>query len=284
MLRTLAPAALLIAATHFVAPADAQTATPLKPEEFVQIFNAAPATAPATPQRPRRLLIYTDCRGFVHSSIPHCTAAIQALGWRTGAFDSDVSADPEVFRPASLARYDAICFNNTTGTLFDDPALRESLLDFVRAGGGIVGIHAATDCFYEWPAFGELMGGYFDGHPWNEEVTLHVENADHPLTQMFGEAPFAVADEIYQFRAPYSRDKLRVLLTLDTKQTDMNKSGIKRDDNDFAVSWIHPYGAGRVFYCSLGHRHDIFTNTTILEHYLAGIQYALGDLPADATP
>ena len=268
--------------TEFAAGQD----QPIPAEALAKMRAAAPDAAPAKPAQPRRLLIYTACKGFVHSAIPHGTAALQVLGEKTGAYESVVSADPLVFRPESLRRFDAVCFNNTTGELFDDPNLKESLLDYVRSGGGVVGIHAATDCFYKWPEFGELMGAYFDGHPWTAdcEVAVQVEDPSHPLNAGFPASHFLITDEIYQFRAPYSRDVLRVLLSLDTSQTDMNRKGIRRGDGDFAVSWVRTYGLGRVFYCSLGHNEAVFANGDVLKHYLAGLQFAMGDLPADAAP
>jgi type 1 glutamine amidotransferase len=266
------------------ATASAPTEARIPPDALARIRAAAPDEAPARPAHPRHLLVYTACRGFVHGSIPYCTAALQVLGEKTGAFEVTTSDDPEVFRPASLARFDAICFNNTTGELFSDEELKRSLLDFVRGGKGVVGIHAATDCFYDWAEYGDLMGGYFDGHPWNETVAVKLDEPDHPLNAAFGGRSFEIADEIYQFKLPYARDRLCVLLSLDTTRTDMSKKGIKRSDNDFAVSWVQRYGDGRVFYCSLGHREEIFWNPAVLRHYLAGVQFALGDLEADATP
>ncbi len=274
--------ALVLAGALFAMTATA--ADPLPPETAARIAAAAPAQAPAKPARPRRVLVYTACKGFVHSAIPHGTAALQAIGRKSGAFEVVVADQPDAFQPENLARFDAVCFNNTTGELFDDAALRQSLLDFVRHGKGLVGLHAATDCFYQWPEFGELMGGYFDGHPWNETVTVKVDEPRHPVVANFGGRSFEIADEIYQFKAPYSRDRLRVLLSLDIDKTDMKKAGIKRSDGDFAVSWVRTFGLGRVFYCALGHREEIFWNPAVLAHYLAGIQYALGDLPADGLP
>jgi type 1 glutamine amidotransferase len=250
--------------------------------ELEQIRAAAPDKPLVKPQQTRRVLIYTDCQGFVHGAIPYGSAALRILAAKTGAFEAVVSDDPNVFQPQELHKYDAIVFNNTTGELFTNEGSKHALRAYVAGGGGLVGIHAATDCFYDWPAWGELMGGYFDGHPWNEEVGIRIENPDHPLTKMFPADGFKIADEIYQFRAPYARDNLRVLLSLDTAHTDMTKDGIKRDDGDFAVSWIRNEQLGRVFYCSLGHRHEIFWNPAVLKHYLAGIQFATGDLPANA--
>ncbi len=261
-------------------------AAPPTAEQIEKMKAAMPEKAPATPLKPRKMLVFTLCKGFRHSSIECCAQALEMMGKKTGAFETVVSDDVALFKPESLRGFDAVCFDNTTGELFEDPTLKHGLLDFVRSGKGIVGIHAATDCFYNWPEFGEMMGGYFDGHPWYANNTVHVkiDEPDHPINAAFGGKSFDIMDEIYQIKAPYSRDKLRVLLSLDTTKTDMNRKGIKRKDGDFAISWIREYGQGRVFYCSLGHREDIFWNPMVLEYYLAGIQYALGDLKADATP
>ncbi len=260
-----------------------------------KIRAAAPEKATAKPARPRKLLVYTACGGFRHGSIPYAARALEIMGAGTGAYQTVVSDDMAMFEPETLAQFDAVCMDSTTGELFlagDATAeaaaraerLRRSLLDFVAGGKGLVGIHAATDCSYKWPEYGEMIGGYFSGHPWNEKVAVKVEEPDHPLCAAFKGQDFEITDEIYQFRDPYSRGKLRVLLSLDTGKTDMTKEGIGRTDGDFAVSWVRAYGKGRVFYCSLGHRNEIFWNAAILRHYLDGIQFALGDLAADATP
>lgn len=271
-------------------------------EQLDKIKAALPKKATVKPQKPRKLLIFTLCKGFRHSSIECCATALDLMGRQTGAYEAAISDDISVFEPEKLSQFDAVCFDNTTGELFlppdldklspaeQEPArkrdtrLKRSLIDFVRSGHGIVGIHAATDCFYKWSHYGEMMGGYFNGHPWHENVTIKLDEPDHPLNAAFGGESFEVVDEIYQLREPYSREQLRVLLSLDTTKTDMNKKGIHRTDGDFAVSWVRAYDKGRVFYCSLGHREEIFWNPTILRHYLDGIQFALGDLPADATP
>jgi type 1 glutamine amidotransferase len=274
----------------------------LQDEVLAKVTAALPGQPYARPAQPRKLLIFTLCRGFPHSVIPLASEALKQMGAKTGAYQAVVSSNAAFFEPDQIGQFDAILLNNTTGELFLPPdfeqrpateqtlatlrekRLRQSLLRFVQGGKGLVGVHAATDCFYKWPAYGEMMGGYFAGHPWNEEVVVKLDEPGHPLTAMFGGQPLVVADEIYQFKEPYSRERLRVLLSLDTSRTDMKKPGIIRTDGDFAVSWIRPYGQGRVFYCSLGHRDEIFWNPKVLQHYLAGIQFALGDLKADAAP
>jgi type 1 glutamine amidotransferase/HEAT repeat protein len=275
---------ILLACSFLAAPfAIAEEPTP---EQIEAVRAALPAKATVAPAQPRRVLVFNRCQGFVHGSIPLAAKAMAMLGEATGAYEAVLSEDPAMFAPESLAGFDAIIMNNTTGNPLEDPAHKESLLAFVRGGKGLVGIHAATDCFYDWPEYGELIGGYFDGHPWNADVTvgIKIDDPGHPVNAAFNGTGFRITDEIYQFREPYSREKLRVLLSLDPANTDMTLEGIKRTDGDFAVSWVRSYGEGRMFYCSLGHNLEVFMTPAVLQHYLDGIQFALGDLPADTTP
>lgn len=268
-----------------------------------KIQEALPDTAPATPAKPRKLLVFTLARGFVHGSIPYGALAFQLMGKKTHAYTATISDDIAMFEPETLNQFDAVVMVSTTGDLFTPPGieklspaaqqrarqrekrLKQSFLDFIRSGHGLVGVHAATDCCYRWSDYGDLIGAYFWGHPWHEDVAIKLDDPGHPLCRVFDGHGFHVTDEIYQFRAPYSRDKLRVLLSLDTQHTNMDKGDrIHRTDGDFAVSWVRSYGKGRVFYCSLGHRNEIFWNPTLMRYYLAGIQFAFGDLSADTTP
>jgi hypothetical protein len=252
-----------------------------------KITAAMPDKAPARPAKPRKLLVFNLTKGFHHGSIPYGSKALEIMGQKTGAFETTVSDDPAVFKPGSLKAFDAVCLNNCTGDLFTDDESKASLLAFVKGGKGLIGIHASTDCFYKWREFGEMTGGYFDGHPWNEEVGIKIDDPASPITKAFGGEGFMVKDEIYQFGPgnagweAYSRDRLHVLLSLDMTKT---KDKGKRADKDYAVAWIHDYGKGRAFYCSLGHYNEIFWTPKLLEFYLAGIQFALGDLKADTTP
>jgi len=271
-------------------------------QERVKIEKAIPKKFSAIPKEPRRLLVVTlNVRdGKVvkgHASIPYGNHAIECMGRQTRAYETTFSNDIEMFRPERLGQFDAICFNNTVGVLFDDPELRQSLLDFVRNGGGFVGLHAAAATFVQypvydqWPAFGRMLGAYEDGgHPWgpDETITIKVDDPDHPVNAAFAGKGFEICDEVFQFRHGYSRDKLRILLAIDPDKTDMGPSRRilpeRRQDKDLALSWVRAYGAGRVFYTSFGHNKDIFWNGPILRHILDGIQFALGDLEASTTP
>ncbi len=258
--------------------------TSISSADLERIETAIPTKATAKPQKPRKLLVFNLCKGFAHSSIPYAAIALELMGDKTGAYEVVQSSDMSMFRPENLQEFDAVCFNNTTQLDFSDAGLRKSLMDFVRSGKGVVGIHAATDNFYDWEEGAEMMGGLFDGHPWTEKVGIKLDEPGHKLARVFEGRGFEVFDEIYAFRSPYSREKLRVLLSIDPEKTNMNKLGINRKDGDFAVSWVRDWGKGRVFYCSLGHDHAIFWNPVVLRYYLDGIQFALGDLDVETAP
>jgi type 1 glutamine amidotransferase len=276
-----------------------------------QIREAAPAKATAAPKKPRRVLVWTTPAHLMEKDphkgycIPYGTAAWKALGEKSGAYEPVVRGDLAVFLPESLKTFDAVVLNNASGPwitpteedLRKEPfaklgldkagveeVLRKSLLDWLSEGGGIAATHFAMAANRQWPGFGEIFGAGYDGHPWNEEVGVKIDDPAHPLTASFGSKPFRVADEIYQFRAPYSREKLRVLLSIDPAGTNMGVKFLNRKDGDFALAWIRAHGKGRVFYTTLGHRTEIYWNPQVLRFYLDGVQYAAGDLDADASP
>ena len=276
---------------------------PIDNEFRTQIENALPKALPATPDKKRRLLVFNlhvnkDRQPVAgHYSIPYANYAILRMGEKTGAYETDFSGDTLVFQADVLKNYDAICFNNTGGVLFNDPELRMNLLDFVYGGGGFIGIHAAAATFVQWPVydqfpeFGIMLGGYENGgHPWkeNEWITIKLEEPEHPVNRSFAYNKFEIADEVFQFSKPYSRDLVRVLMSIDITGTDTSMSRRilpeRRADWDLAMSWVKKYGRGRVYYSSFGDNPQINWDTRILTHYLSGIQYALGDLKAPDTP
>jgi type 1 glutamine amidotransferase len=250
---------------------------------------ALPQTATVKPAKVRKLLVCARTEGFYHDSIPVGLYAIRSLGERTGAFSIEIDNEMSAYTPENLARFDGILFLNTTQLKFENPARKQALLDFVRRDGkGLMGIHAASDNFPTWPEGQGLMGGVFHSHPWLSEHTsaVKVDDPDHPVVAAFGQRGFWITDEIYQIVGPYSREKQRVLLSLDMSKPQNHRPAeqIVRTDNDFPICWVKPEGAGRVFYSSLGHNEHIYWDPKVLRHFLDGIQFALGDLAADALP
>jgi type 1 glutamine amidotransferase len=256
--------------------------------EIQKIDRAAPVKATVQPAKPRKLLVFNLCNGFWHSSIPYWDKALEIMGRKTGAYSVMISKDIAVFEPDNLNQFDAVCFNNTTKLKFnpeDTPELCKALMDFVKGGKGIVGIHAATDNFYDWPEAMEMMGSKFTGHPWTSGGTwaIKIDDPGHPLMRTFRGQGFKIQDEIYRTDPPlYSRSKQRVLMSLDMSDpTTRNVRGFKPTDTDTGISWIKAWDKGRVFYCGLGHNHHVVWIPIVLQHCLDGIQFAFGDLKAD---
>jgi type 1 glutamine amidotransferase len=372
-----------------------------KPEDVAAMMAALPDKAPATPKKPRRVLVLGRAAGFVHSSIPLAARTIEEMGRKTGAWTTTITYDAADINQKNLAGYDAVFLASTTGHFLDDPrdpaataARRQALLDFVRGGKGIAGIHAATDSYHQaapppgapptgggpvgalaarlvadggrdtdglvgraemaavadawydrldpqktgrvaqadfpqrftaiipappastpaplgptgfpvqapatqlgpdtqkgtWPEWNRTIGGFFKFH-WNDGqvITVKVDEPDHPLNAPFkGQPPLQVVDETYTYgRDTYSRANLRVLTSIDyaaMSAEDKAKEQYPRPDGDYALSWIRREGQGRVFYEAHGHNEKVYAIRPLLAHVLYGMQYVLGDLPADDTP
>jgi sugar phosphate isomerase/epimerase/type 1 glutamine amidotransferase len=265
-------------------------------EEKSQIEAAVPATAPAAPRKPRRLLVYDASVGHgKHPSVPHANFAVTLMGEKTGAYEAVVTEDAAWFRADSLAAFDAVFFNNTVGDNFNDAELRQNLLDFVYRGGGLLGNHAASVAFatrpgwtMDFPEFSWMLGAFGANHrETDERAIMKIDDPASPLTAMFDPQGTEFIDEFFRFPELYTRENVRVLFSFDTDRTDLNQGRAygecMRADNDYPVAWVKGYGAGRVYYTSIGHNPAMFWNRLFLEHFLAAIQFALGDLEAPVT-
>lgn len=282
----------VLGAAFLVAQGSPKELKPLTQAEIDRITAALPEKA-ETPAKERKILSFWLCQGFYHDSLRYINVALDLMGKKTGAFTVTNTDKMEVFDYATLSQFDAVVFNNSTMLKFENTNYRAALLKFVKEDGkGAVAIHAGLDNFYTFPEAAEMMGGIFDAHPWTAGGTWVIKNdlPEHPLNRAFGGKGFSVKEELYQFKTPYSRDIVKVLLTIDMKY-EQNRSGsafnpesVHRMDEDFAVSWLRESGKGRVFYCGIGHNPEHTWNKAVLQHYLDGIQYALGDFPADAAP
>lgn len=221
----------------------------------------------------RKVLYLTHSAGFKHDVLPLSEQILKQIGERSGSFEVTATQDCSALSRDGLKPYDAVVFY-TTGELPISDAQKAAFLDFIRSGKGFVGIHSATDTFYKWPEYGELIGGYFDQHPWHQEVTINVEDQRHPATHHF-ERTFKITDEIYQFK-DFSRSRVHVLLSLDANSVDLNKPAVHRTDKDFALAWWRNYGNGRVFYTALGHRPEVWQDERFQQHLLGAVRWAMG--------
>lgn len=235
------------------------------------VASAALAAAPAVAASPR-ILLFSHSTGYRHASIEPGIAAIQGLGSRE-KMTIVPSADPGVFTPEGLRGFDAIVFLSTS----TDPkkpesewfqgARRDALQAFVRRGGGIVGIHAASDSHYHWPWYGKMIGGHFAKHPpGTPEGSLKVVDRKHAATK--GVAPtMRRADEWYYFE-DYNPET-KVLVTLDPASIG------EKDVNPNPVSWAHEFEGGRVFYTAMGHTVETYSDRNFLNHIAGGLRWGM---------
>lgn len=264
-------------------------------QELALIDQALPAKATRKPKKDRRILLFYKCN-YPHSSIATGIAAFEKLAAKTKAYSIDVTDDPANFSTANLSNYDAVLLNNSVDwETFLSNDQRESLMEFLKSGKGLIGIHSAADACKDWKPGAAVIGGVFKSHPWTASGTwaFQIESPLHPLNAAWNGKGDLIRDEVYHYRpGTFSRERSRVLLSLDMSKTRnlvgpgfSSRNAADADPNgDYPMAWIHEVGQGRVFYTNLGHNNTTYWNPKVLQHYLDGIQYALGDLPADATP
>lgn len=284
--------------------------------DVAAMMAALPDKAPATPQSLRHVLVLCKAGGWVHTSIPLAAKMVEYLGDKTGAWMTTITYDPAAITAENLKQYDALFLDSTTGEFLDDPAnaaatqaRRQALLDFVKGGKGLAGIHAATDSYHTspprpapgsttatpptgtWPEFNEMIGGFFKFH-WTYPtlIPVKIDDRDSPLTSMYPARGYEIVDETYTFaQDSFSRKRVHVLTSIDYKKMSAEDkakepAATRRSDGDYALSYVQRVGSGRVFYEAHGHDEKVYYQRPFVAHMLAGIQYALGDLKVDDSP
>jgi len=244
----------------------------------------------------KHLLAIGDVRtGYQHDSISHALATIERLGRESGAYITYIRTDSQLLtkQPISvgerkninaknLSFFDAIFYMGTgEGDLTNQQ--KADLLSFIKEDGkGFIGAHTGDDAYFTWPEFGEMIGGYFDNHPWGVfDAPVIVEDPGFPAMKPFPPA-FTIHDEIYQHKN-FSRDKVHVLARLDASKLDFSKPAIHRTDKDFPVAWAKMYGKGRVFYSTFGHTDESWDDRRVQKMYLEAIKWALRMSGSDVT-
>jgi type 1 glutamine amidotransferase len=261
-----------------------------KPCILAIVLVSALATGAFAQEKKRSLLIIGQSKGYQHESISTAMVTLYNLGrtskkWDT-VFRTDCTAitkKPLKYGAKNLDAFDAVAFF-TDGTLDMDDSQKADLLSFIeRDGKGFIGIHSATITFVSWPDYGKMIGGYFDGHPWGTfDAPLVVEDAGFPGMSHLP-LELTLKDEIYQIK-DFSRENVRVLLSLDSGKLDLSRKGVHRKDKDFPVIWARNYGKGRVLYNGLGHTQEVWDRPEIQQMWLEMVQWSMGLIPGDATP
>jgi type 1 glutamine amidotransferase len=266
------------------------------PADVKQKIDAALPRQPlATPKKPRKLLVVDLCPAgaYYHDTAAHANLAIRQMAEYTDAFQAVFSNDLNNLKYPAILQFDAVFLNSGDGEVFADPEVLDGLMRLVREGGGVAGLHGASYASMDVPDFGDLIGAQ-DGAHHVETATLKIDDPNTPLTRQFASSPltaefggkgFVYTDEFYHFlpTGPYSREKLHVLISVDTAKSDMGNWHV-RPDNDYGLVWVKSYGAGRVFNCAMGHTPTLFATPALAQMMLGAIQFVLGDLPMDTTP
>jgi type 1 glutamine amidotransferase len=214
-----------------------------------------------------RVLVFSKTAGFHHQSIPQGQKAIQQLG-AANHFQVDTTSDASVFTADNLKQYAAVVFLNTTGDALNNDQ-QAAFEQYIKNGGGYVGVHAASDTEYDWPWYNKLVGAYFKSHPKQQDAVLHVTDRSFIATKHLP-AEWKRFDEWYNFKST-NWDDVHVLITIDESSYTGGENG-----QYHPMSWYHDYDGGRAFYTELGHTDASYADPLYLQHLLGGIKYAMG--------
>jgi len=193
-----------------------------------------------------------------------------------GVFDVTITQDGAEVTREKLTRYQVVVFF----TAINPPGVdKDALIEWVKNGGAFVGIHSTANTYQNHPAFGEMLGAYYDRRPWRTQenpqtkVRLKVEDRTHRATRHLGQS-FAMADDIYQFKN-FDRSKVQLLLSLDSASLDLANPKVNTEDKYFPVSWAKAHGKGRVFYTSLGDWEETWEDPRYRTHLIEGIRWTM---------
>jgi len=277
---------------------------PLTDEWVQKIEKLTPAQAEIQSSKQHKVLVFSLFTGYDHWVVPHTDAVLKVLAEKTGAFGVEFSTDIYRFEKENLKKYDAVVLNNNCSdgerrdlfldvldkdaSLTDEQRkakaaeLETNLIEYVKNGGGLMVIHGAIVMQNNSMPFSEMVGGSFDYHPVQQEVTLELCEPNHPMVKAFNGKSFIHTDEPYLFNNAYTQKNFRPLLYMDT--STLSGKTKETDGKIQYVSWIKKFGEGRVFYVSPSHNAQSFEDSRLLKFYLDGAQYVLGDLKCDDSP
>lgn len=231
----------------------------------------------ANPPAKKRILVYTkNGKGYVHQNIAVSVEALKKIGQANNLI-VDVSDDPAVMAADNLAKYSCLVFSNTCNEIFYTEQQKQALVDYIHAGGSLVGIHSASDSAKSWPWYAAMIGGKFKSHPAFQSFEIKVINKNHPSTLMLPEI-WRKEDECYYMNE--LNPNIRVLLAADLRTVNDSEKGVYpgRVFGDYIpLAWCHEFEGGRVFYTALGHDSKDYVDPVYLEHLTGGILWALGE-------
>lgn len=212
------------------------------------------------------ILIFTKTEGYRHESISDGVKAVKEIA-SENELATVHSEDSDYLQPDSLANFDLIIFLNTTGDILNNQQ-QEAFQQFIKNGGGFVGIHAASDTEYGWPWYGKMVGAYFNSHPEVQEASISILDKEHPSTSFLPDE-WVRTDEWYNFKD--INPDINVLLNLEESSYEGGENG-----SDHPIAWYQEFEGGRIFYTGGGHTAKSYSEPLFRKHLEGGIKYALG--------
>jgi len=271
-----------------------------------KIEALAPSQTRFPSTSPKKILLFSLHTGFEHWVIPHTEEVFKILGTKSKGLDIIPSKDIHQFEKESLANYDAIVLNNTcskpdhrhlfwdqlraestgdsAGVMAKAQELESNLIEFVGKGGGLLLLHGGITTLNNSSKFSDLVGASFDYHPPQQQVQVKLENPNHPLVAAFPKEGFSHVDEPYFYKNAYSKLNFTPLLYFDNAQIQSQRANQELKSGKTYVAWIRPEGKGKVMYIAPSHNAQSFENPALLQFFLDGLQYVVGDVNCDETP
>ena len=273
-------------------------------EWLAKIEQMAPSETTVKNVSKKKVLVFSKATGFDHWTIPHNVEMLKILGKKSNAFEVHIGYDIESFDKKNLKKYDAVVFNNCNPSgpkrdLFWDLLQKNTnlpdqeittlskqyetnLLDYVAKGGGLMILHGAITVQNNSKEFSKMTGGSFDYHPKPQEMHVKEVDTNHPLVQAFKGNGLTHVDEPYFFNNAYFDYNFRPLLYIEIDKLEGMRKEV--DEKINYVSWIKRHGKGRVFYSSPSHNAQSLDHPELLQFFLDGMQYVVGDLKCDDSP
>jgi len=237
---------------------------------YLLLFPAILMMVSFVPAKKKKILVFSRTAGYRHASSSDAGKKfILELGSKN-KFGVDTTESPEAFTPENLKKYAAVVFLCTTGNVLNDQQ-QLAFEQFIKNGGGYVGLHSAADTEYDWPWFGELNGAYFKNHPRPQEAVFNIVDANNIATAHLPKV-WKRSDELYNFK--WIGTDLNILITIDESTYTGGGNG-----DDHPMAWYHDFDGGRAFYTALGHDNKSWEDPLYLQHVLGGIKYAMGEKP-----
>lgn len=271
-----------------------------------KIQSLAPQKTRFPSSKKKNVLVFSLHTGFKHWVIPHTEEMIKIIGEKSGSFTVTGSKDIVEFEAKNLKKYDAVILNNTCSigdhrNLFWDKLkentavdsatsmkkaieLENNLLDYVKKGGGLFVLHGAVTTLNNSWDFSRLLGASFDYHPIQQNIQVRLEDANHPLVQAFPAEGFNHVDEPYFYKNAYDELDFKPLMYFNNAEIKSQRKGQERTEGKTYVAWIRAEGKGKVMYASPSHNAQSFENPQLLQFFLDGMQYVVGDVACDETP